>query len=308
MTLVGLSVREESVTAPAGVMVSVACRELDPAVAVITADEVVVTVCVLTVNDALVEPAGTVTLDGTVAAEALLLSETAVPPAGAAVLSVTVPWDVPPPCTLAGFSVNDETVMGGVVGGVIVSVACTDPLFVPAETIAVVVAVTDCVVMGTVAVVLPAGMMMLGVTDAAGLLLVNVTAVPPEGAGPFSVTVACEVLPPVTLAGLRVNEAMAMAACGGAIVSVACCELPPAVTVITTLVFDVTGCVLMAKEVVVLPAVMDTPGGILARPLLLEMVTTTSPVGAGPVRFTVPWELNPPVTLDALPFGTDNPG
>src|SRR2546427_1147475 len=41
---------------------------------------------------------------------------------------------------------------------------------------------------------------------AAGLLLESVTCAPPAGAGPFSVTVPAEGLPPVTLAGLRVSE------------------------------------------------------------------------------------------------------
>lgn len=110
LTLFGLSVREESVTALPGVMVSVACWELDPSVAVITAGVVVVTVCVLTVNDALVEPAGTVTLEGTVATELLvLLTLTAVADVGAT-LSVTVPCDDEPPLTVVGLSVSELSV------------------------------------------------------------------------------------------------------------------------------------------------------------------------------------------------------
>jgi hypothetical protein len=210
---------------------------------------------------------------------------------------------------LAGLNVSDERVPPLLPPPVIVSVASTDPVFTPAEMIAVAGDVAGCVVvMVTVPLVLPAGMMMLAVTEAAALLLVKVTAWPPEGAGLFSVTVPCEELPPTTLVGLSVNEEMVMAGCGGVRVRVACCEAPPTVTVITTLVFDVTGCVVMAKEVVVLVSVMASLGGTLAKPLLLESVTTTPPVGAGPVRFTVPCELKPPVTLDVLPFGTEIPG
>lgn len=56
---------------------------------------------VLTVNVALVNPAATVTLEGTVAADVLLLeSATTDPPAGAGPLSVTVPVEELPPCTL----------------------------------------------------------------------------------------------------------------------------------------------------------------------------------------------------------------
>jgi hypothetical protein len=77
---------------------------------------------VLTVNVALVAPAGTVTLEGTLAAPLLLASRTCTPPAGAGPLSVTAPVeDCTPPITLVGFSVSEETVGSG--GGVTVSVA-----------------------------------------------------------------------------------------------------------------------------------------------------------------------------------------
>ena len=57
-----------------------------------------VTTLVLTVKVALVAPAGTVTLEGTVAAAVLLLeSVTCAPPAGAGPLSVTVPVEEFPP-------------------------------------------------------------------------------------------------------------------------------------------------------------------------------------------------------------------
>jgi len=77
---------------------------------------------VLTANVALVAPAGTVTLEGTLAAPLLLESMTCAPPAGAGALSVTVPVEVcRPPTTLVGFSISEETVGSG--GGVTVSVA-----------------------------------------------------------------------------------------------------------------------------------------------------------------------------------------
>ena len=77
------------------------------------------TIDVLTVKVALALPAGTVTMDGTLAAPLLLESMTCAPPAGAGPLSVTVPMeDCKPPTTLVGFSVSEETV-----GGVTVSEA-----------------------------------------------------------------------------------------------------------------------------------------------------------------------------------------
>ncbi len=68
------------------------------------------TALVLTVKVALVAPAATVTLEGTVAAVVLLLeSVTCAPPAGAGPLSVTVPVeDCAPPTTLVGFSESEE--------------------------------------------------------------------------------------------------------------------------------------------------------------------------------------------------------
>jgi len=108
-TLVGFKVTEETVGL-AGVMVSEACFELLPSVAVITAVVVVVTDVVVTVNVVDVEPDGTVTLFGTLALELLLLKLTTLPPEGAAELNVTVPVELFPPTTLVGFKVTEETV------------------------------------------------------------------------------------------------------------------------------------------------------------------------------------------------------
>jgi len=68
---------------------------------------------VFTVKVALLLPAGTITLEGTLAAPLLLESITCAPPAGAGPLSVTVPMDdCAPPITLVGFNVSEETVGG----------------------------------------------------------------------------------------------------------------------------------------------------------------------------------------------------
>src|SRR5437870_12731659 len=74
----------------------------------------VATAVVLIVKVAVVLAAGTVTLEGTLAAALLLESATCAPPAGAGPLSVTVPVDdCVPPVTLAGFNVSEETDGGG---------------------------------------------------------------------------------------------------------------------------------------------------------------------------------------------------
>jgi hypothetical protein len=83
------------------------------------------TALVLTVNVALLAPATTVTLAGTLAAVVLLLeSVTIAPPAGAAPLRVTVPVEEFPPVTLVGFSESAERV--GVGGGAGVTVSEAD--------------------------------------------------------------------------------------------------------------------------------------------------------------------------------------
>ena len=71
------------------------------------------TALVLTANIALVAPAATVTLEGTLAAFVLLLkSATCAPPDGAGPLSVTVPVDEFPPVTLVGFSESNASEVG----------------------------------------------------------------------------------------------------------------------------------------------------------------------------------------------------
>jgi hypothetical protein len=75
-----------------------------------------VTLRVVTVNVALVLPAGTVTLAGTVAAAVLpLLSVTTAPPEGAAAFKVTVPVEDVPEFTEVGLNVTDDTTRGATV-------------------------------------------------------------------------------------------------------------------------------------------------------------------------------------------------
>ena len=78
-----------------------------PLVAEIVTDLVVVTVRVVTVNVAVVVPATTVTLAGTVATEVKLLERViTAPPVGAGPFKVTVPVEGVPPLTLLGFRVR----------------------------------------------------------------------------------------------------------------------------------------------------------------------------------------------------------
>jgi len=162
---------------------------------------VAVTVLDVAVNFPVFDPAASTIDAGTVAAMVLPLARvTVAPPAGAGALSVTVPVHVPPPDTDTGFSVTDATQAFTVSTAVFV---------VPASVVEIVteaLAATLWVVTANVALVVPAATITDAGTDAAAeLLLESVTTEPPDGAGPFRVTVAVLVPAPVNDVGLRVK-------------------------------------------------------------------------------------------------------
>jgi hypothetical protein len=174
-----------------------------PLFAEIVTEVGVLTVFVVTLKVALVLPAATVTLAGTLATEGKLLERgTTVPPDGAGPESVTVPVDGEPPVTVVGFRVREL-----IVGAVTVSVAVRVVLPRTPFNVTEVFAATGLVVTVNVAVVAFAATVMLpGTCAAVVLLLERVTTAPPDGAGPFNVTVPVEGVPPITEAGLRVTE------------------------------------------------------------------------------------------------------
>jgi hypothetical protein len=95
---------------PAGFTVSVVVRVTPLYTAEIVTGVAPATADVVAVNVALVAPAATVTLAGTVPAAVLLLeSDARAPPAGAADVSVTVPVDELPPTTLDGLRATDDS-------------------------------------------------------------------------------------------------------------------------------------------------------------------------------------------------------
>ena len=91
------------------------------------------------------------------------------------------------------------------------------------EIVTLVLAATGIAVIAKVAVEAPAGTVTLvGTVAAEVLLLVKLTATPPVGAAPLSVTVPVDVPPPVTVAGLRLTDDKV----GGLMVRVAVCGVP----------------------------------------------------------------------------------
>jgi len=250
---------------------------------------VVETAVVLTVNVAEVDPAGTVTVLGTLAFELPLDRLTTVPPGPAAPVRVAVPVEVFPPITVVGESVKLESV-----AGVMVKLAVdVVPPWV-AEITAVVVADTATVVTVNVAVEAPAGTVTVAGTVALGLPELRLTTVPPAAAFPLSVTVPVEGFPPKTAKG----DSARPERIAGLTVSVAdCAAVLPCVAVIVTVVELATGEVETVKVADVAPAATVTLDGTVPVEVgLADRLTTMPPVGAGPFRVTVPVDGVPPVT------------
>src|SRR5258705_3662564 len=159
-----------------------------------TTVDTAVTCAVLTVNVVLVCPAGTTTLNGTVASTVLLLaSDTTAFPFGAADCSVTVAVEETPPVTVLGFSVTEETAVETTRNSVVLTVVPPEE----AVTITPVVCVTGWVWAVKLTVVCPAGTVTLAGTVTSDVFpLESATTTPPLGAGPPSPTVPVAGGPP----------------------------------------------------------------------------------------------------------------
>jgi hypothetical protein len=247
------------------------------------------TVWVVTVKVVDVLPAGTVTLEGTVATEVRLLeSVTTEPPVGAGPERVTVPVEGVLPLTVVGLSVKELSV-GEFTASVAVFAA---PPYVPV-IVADVFDATASVVIVKVAVVAFAGTVTLpGTLAAFVLLLVSVTTAPPDGAGPVSVTVPVEEVPPTTDVGFTVTVlTLAVVTDRLAI------RLTPYVPMIAGLALADTGLVVTVNVAVVAFGGTVTLAGTCATEVLLLLnVTIEPPAGAGPVIVTVAVDELPPMT------------
>lgn len=288
LTVVGLSVNVAMVGA---VTVRVAFDGVPPlTVAPMTLVPFVDWAIDVTVKVALVAPARIVTVAGTVATVVVPdESVTLKPPAGAGLEMATVPVDGVPPGTDVGFSDRPLTV-----GAVTVRVVCCG---VPVPRVAVIVAVafvaTAVVVIGKVAVGWPAVTETDPGTVAEPAFDDRVTVSPPAGAGPLSVTVPVEAVPPTTEVGFTAT----VVSVGASTVKVALAVLAPTVAVMIAGVFVPTAVVVALKVAAKFPAVTVTEAGTVTAALPELSITTVPPVGAAVPIVAVPVEEVPPITV-----------
>ena len=279
VTVVGLSARAERAgPGGGGLTFKVLVLDTPSAVAVTIANcPCVGSDVVEAAKVALVAPAGTVTLAGTLTHVVLLDDNvTTLPPAGATPPSVTVP--VEPPVPIAGFGLNAsaESVPGGST-----SSGCTFIELRVATIVTEVEVVTGCVVTVKVVLLAPCGIVTLGGTDAtAGLVLPRCTIAPPGPAMkpmPAVATVACTVPPPCTVGALSVNGPSSRIGSDGETASHHACDAPPYDPMIEELTTVRASTDVAAKVALVAPAGTVTLGGTPTRAGYWLARVTTAP-------------------------------
>jgi hypothetical protein len=220
---------------------------------------------VVTVKVALVWPAGTETLAGTVAAGLFEVRVTLTPAEPAGAPSVTVPVEELPPVTVVGLS-ETPIIVPCVVGAPTLIVKLAAELFAEvAVIVTVVLFATLEVVTVNVALVWPAATDTLAGTVAAWLFDDSPTVTPAAPAAAERVTVPVEELPPVTVDGLSETLVIVPSVLAGAALIV-----KPAVVLLAEVAVIVTGVLFATLEVVtvnvalVWPAATDTLAGTVA--------------------------------------------
>lgn len=281
----GLRVRLET---DGGMTVSATPTETEPYVAVIFGCVCCATGVVCTVKVAADDPAAITTEEGTVAVLRLLVSPTVSPPAGAAPRITTVPVDEAPPTTVFGLNETPYMEIGLIVS---LSAMEEEPNFAVIDATSLV--LTTSVGIENRTVVAPADMGMLAGTFASRLLLETATLSPPVGAGPESVIVPLEFVPPPTLVGSRVNPAKPT----GFRMRVPLTD-PASGFVVAAVTFTVVAALTLGEFM--RKAWRDEPSGIRTElgpphdPKLEVRPTVTPPLGAIPFSVTPPAPVFPP--------------
>src|SRR5580658_10739052 len=287
-TLVGLQTKAETSVEAIRLKVML-CEEL-PKVAETVPDWLVVIAAAVALKEVEVLLAGTVTDAGTVSDALLLESPTALPPNGAAWLSVTVQVLAAPEFTLVGVQASAETS----VGAIRFKVALCEELPKVAVTVPDWLVVIAAAVALKVAEVLFAGTVTDAGTMSAVLLLESPTALPPNGAAWLRVTVQVLAAPEFTLVGV---QASAETSVGAIRFKVALCEELPKVAVTVPDWLVVIAAAVALKEVEVLLAGTVTDAGTVSDALLLESPTALPPDGAAWLSVTVQVLAAPEFTL-----------
>ena len=232
-------------------------------------------------------PASTMTIEGAVTPGCPTVMLTVHPPAGAFPVSFIVPVTVLPP---TGMLLGNPIV--NTRGASTFSVPLTDRLpVVPVITMLVSTAVTNVDVVKIAVVAFPGTVTVAG-TLTSGFALINVTTIPPAGAGDCSVTIPEVFRPPVTLAGVNVTDRMT----GAAITSVPDFVTPFTAARIDALILARTGRVVTVTDAFIAPAGIVTLAGTVASAMDELSATTTPPAGAGASMVIVAVDDFPPAT------------
>lgn len=165
--------------------------------------------------------------------------------------------------------------------------------FTVAVIVAVTAALTAAVVTVNVADVCPAATVTVPGTIADELLDASATNKPPVGAGPLSVTVPVDDVPPATVVGFNTTDVVT----GAVTVSDAFALVVNAPAEIVDVAFVATGDVETVNVAVVWPSATVTVAGTVAALLSDDVrLTTVPPAGAAASKVTVPVLDVPPMT------------
>jgi hypothetical protein len=263
-----------------GTIESANVLDVEPAVAVMVADCVDVTVAAVAVNPTLVAAAGTLTLAGTIRLVLLLASVTPNPPVAAGALKVTVQATDPGEPTEAEAHETELSEAESTIESA--NVLDVEP--------AVAVIVADCVDVTAAAVavnptlVAAAGTLTFAGTVRLVLLLASVTPNPPVAAGALKVTV--QATDPGEPTELDAHETE-LSEGKGTIETENVCDVEPAVAVMVADCVDVTAAAVAVNPTLVAAAGTLTLAGTVKLVLLLASVTPNPPVAAGALKVTV---------------------